>query len=90
MNELSALRRLAMSSAKACASLHRRAGGTDGGIAAALSDKNALTAAIAAAHRISARDVDRLTAPLVTSDEPTPKPTLADIEHVRFMNNFPG
>jgi hypothetical protein len=76
-----------MSSAKACASLHRRAGGTDAGILAALSDKNALTAAIAAAHRITARDVDRLTAPLVTSDEPTPEPTLADVEHVRFMNH---
>lgn len=86
MNELSALRRLTMSSAKACASLHRRAGGTDAGIAAALDDKGALVAAIAAAHRISARDVDRLTAPLVTSDDPAPEPTLADVEHVRFMN----
>lgn len=86
MNELSALRRLAMSSARACASLHRRAGGTDAGIAAALSDKGALVAAIATAHRITARDVDRLTAPLVTSAEPAPKPTLADIEYVRFMN----
>jgi hypothetical protein len=75
-----------MSSARACAALHRRANGTDAGIAAALSDKGALTAAIAAAHRISARDVDRLTAPLVTSAEPAPEPTLADVEHVRFMN----
>lgn len=88
MNELSALRRLAMSSAKACAVLHRRANGTDDGIAAALSDKGALTAAIAAAHRITARDVDRLTAPPVTSDEPAPTPTLACIEHVKFMNLF--
>lgn len=86
MNELSVLRRLAMSSAKACASLHRRANGTDDGIAAALDDKGALVAAIAAAHRISARDVDRLTAPLVTSDDPAPEPTLADVEHVRFMH----
>jgi hypothetical protein len=75
-----------MSSAKACASLHRRAGGTDAGILAALSDKNALTAAIAAAHRITARDVDRLTAPLVTSDEPTPTPDMGMVEHIKFMN----
>ena len=86
MNELSALRRLAMSSAKACARIHRMAGGTDAGILAALSDKGALTAAIAAAHRISARDVDRLTGPLVTTDEPA-TPTLADVEHVHFMNH---
>lgn len=86
MNELSALRRLALSSSRACARLHRMAGGTDAGILAALEDKNALTAAIAAAHRITARDVDRLTGPLVTSDENGPTPTLADVEHVRFMN----
>ncbi|MBN2629743.1 MAG: hypothetical protein JXR75_04295 [Rhodobacteraceae bacterium] len=85
MNELSALRRLALSSSRACARLHRMAGGTDAGILAALEDKNALTAAIAAAHRIAARDVARLTDPLVTSDEPA-TPTLADVEHVRFMN----
>lgn len=87
MNELSALRRLAMSSAKACACIHRRAGGTDAGILAALDDKSSLVAAIAAVHRISARDVDRLTAPLITSDDPAPEPTLADVEHVRFMNH---
>lgn len=86
MNELSALRRLALSSSRACARLHRMAGGTDAGILAALEDKNALTAAIAAAHRITARDVARLTDPLVTTDEPTAA-TLADVEHVRFMNH---
>lgn len=86
MNELSALRRLAMSSAKACAALHRRARGTDAGILAALDDKASLVAAIATVHRITARDVDRLTAPLVTSDDPAPEPTPADVEHVRFMN----
>lgn len=86
MNELSALRRLAMSSAKACASLHRRANGTDAGIAAALSDKASLVAAIATAHRITARDVDRLTGPLVTSDEPAAAPDRGMVEHIKFMN----
>jgi len=87
MNELSALRRLAMSSARACARIHRIAGGTDAGILAALEDKNALTAAIAAAHRITARDVDRLTAPLATSDEPAAAPPdMGMVEHIKFMN----
>lgn len=86
MNELSALRRLAMSSANACASIHRRANSTDAGILAALDDKNALTATIAAAHRITARDVDRLTGPLVTSDEPAAAPDMGMVEHIKFMN----
>lgn len=86
MNELSALRRLVMSSARACAAVYRRAPGTDAGIHAALSDKCPLMAAIATAHRITSREIDRLVTPLITSDEPAPAPTLADLEHVRFMN----
>ena len=85
MNELSALRRLAMSSAKACAVLHRRAG-CDSALLDLLADKQALVAAVSFAHRIAPRDVDRLSAPLVTSEDPAPEPTLADVEHVRFMH----
>lgn len=86
MNELSALRKLAMSSAKACAAIHRRAAGTDTGILAALDDKSSLVAAIAAAHRITARDVDRLADPLVTSNENAAAPDMGMVEHIKFMN----
>ena len=88
MNELSALRRLAMSSAKVCAAIHRRASGTDHGIAQVLNSSGALASIIAAAHRISLQDVDSMIAPLITSQTPTPAPTPGDIEHVRFMNAY--
>lgn len=89
MNELSALRRLALSSAKCCARIHRRGNGTDAGIAQVLNSCDALTAIIAAAHRISAAQIKGLTDPVVTNDAPpAPQPTPADYEHVRFMNDY--
>lgn len=87
MNELSALRRLALSSARACARMHRMTGGTDAGILAALDDKSSLVASIAAAHRISTRDVARLAEPLVTSDENAAAPDMGMVEHIKFMNH---
>ncbi len=86
MNELSALRRIALSSAKCCARIHRRGGTTDSGIAEVLRSSGALASIIAAAHRMTMEQVKSLTAPLITSTDPAPEPTPADFEHVRFMH----
>lgn len=88
MNELAALRRIALSSSAACARLARAGGGTDFGILAALNSKDALKAALATASRITIADVNRLVEPLITSTEPekSPEPNNADLEHVRFMS----
>lgn len=87
MNELSALRRIALSSGPCCARIHRRGSGTDAGIAEVLSSSGALASIIAAAHHMSLAQVASLTAPLITSDEPAAEPTPSDYEHVRFMND---
>lgn len=86
MTEIEAFRRLAMSSAKACARLYHQGHGTEAGIAAALSDRASLIASIAQAHRLTARDVESMAAPLVSTNDPAPPATPNDVEHVRFMN----
>lgn len=86
MNELSALRRIALSSGPCCTRIHRRGGGTDAGIAEVLSSSGALASIIAAAHRMTLAQVASLTAPLISSAEPAAEPTSADAEHVRFMH----
>lgn len=82
---LPALRRLAMSSAPACARIHRMAGGSDEGICRVLSDANALCTAIAAAHRLTVDAVRAMAADLPA--EPPTDPTPGMVEHIKFMNN---
>ncbi|EKD61769.1 MAG: hypothetical protein ACD_54C00108G0003 [uncultured bacterium] len=86
MNELSALRRIALSSGPCCARIHHWADGTDTGIADVLRSTGALTSIIAFAHRMTFAQVASLAAPLITSDEPAAEPTPSDLEHVRFMH----
>lgn len=82
MSNLPALRRMALSSAKCCSAIHRRARGTDSGIAEILDSETALTAIIATAFKIKTSHVRRLIEPC---NDPAPsEPTLADYEHVRF------
>lgn len=88
MNELSALRRIALSSGPCCARIHRRGGGTDAGIAEVLRSSGALASIIAAAHRMTLEQVASLCAPLITSTETAPEPTSADAEHVRFISTW--
>lgn len=82
---LPALRRLAMSSARACARIHRLSGGSDDGIRRVLSDAAQLADAIAAAHRLTPDDVRAMAADMPAA--PLTEPSEADIEHIRFMNN---
>lgn len=86
MNELSALRRIALSSGPCCTRIHRRGGGTDAGIAEVLRSSGALASIIAAAHGMTMEQVASLTAPLIISTEPAAEPSPADFEHVRFMH----
>lgn len=81
---LPALRRLAMSSAPACARIHRLARGTDDGIRRILSDAGQLAACIAAAHRLTPAQVIEMAADL-PAETPT-DPTTGMVEHIKFMN----
>lgn len=74
-----------MSSAPACARIHRLAGGSDDGIRAALNDDVQLAACIAAAHRLSFEAISRMAADMPAA--PLTETSEADIEHIRFMNN---
>lgn len=82
---LAMLRRLAMSSAPACARIHRLAGGTDDGIRRVLNDAAQLAACIAAAHRLTADAVGAMAEALPA--EPSTDPTAGMVEHIKFMNN---
>lgn len=81
---LHALRRIALSSARCCATIHRRARGTDSGITDILNSESALMSAIVTALRIKATDVQRL---IGSNPESAPEPATSNqLEHVRFMH----
>lgn len=81
---LPALRRLAMSSAPACARIHRLARGDDNGIRAILSNAAQLADCIAVAHRLTASAVREMAEALPS--EPPTDPTPGMVEHIKFMN----
>lgn len=81
---LPALRRIALSSGRCCATIHRRARGSDTGITAILNSESALMSAIVTALRLKASDVHRL---IGSNPESAPEPaTPNQLEHVRFMH----
>ena len=73
-----------MSSAPACARIHRLAGGSDEGIRRVMNDGAQLAACIAAAHRLTADAVRAMAADLPA--EPPTDPTPGMVEHIKFMN----
>lgn len=87
MSNLTALRRIALSSAKCCSAIHSRARGTDAGIVKILNCESVLASIIAATFRIKVHDVLRVIMP---DSEPAPEPSPADYEHVRFMHHQYG
>lgn len=85
MTELEALRRLCLSSSRACKTIFRAGFETDAGIANILTDAPELRGILRTAERLSVAEVNSLLAPLIDSDAPAPTPSQNEIATVRTV-----